>query len=515
MTTFGMILFIIMFAISLASVIFGFLKARKLTKSETPKIINWKQEMKVLIAIGIANAVSWVLWTVGAILWAGSVLKAWEWILTIFGGLLFAFSFYTLVITFVIHYYGKELKKEFDTWLYRIMIISIPLVLIFLFVWTDGFADYLAYPLPLGISFTSGFVYPGQRGNLAWYAIFILSGALAVYFLCDHKFYQQYGQHGLIESTFLVAFPAGIIGARIAYVIGNWEKDGFGNKEWWRIFAIWEGGLTILGGAIAGIVVGVLWFMWRRRGYSIWIAVDIIVPTILIAQGIGRWGNFFNCEVHGNAVDPFSWYWLPKIIFNNMHYSDTGPNLIDKIYVPLFLIEGMINFFGYFVLSYVFGKKLRKYTELGDLAFGYIIWYGLTRTFMEPTRYSSYVMGTDGYWSWMWSLIFIGVGSFLIVMNHFIRYLIKVKKQQLHAKKKWFSNGLIGGAIFFTLGLALIIVGSIMMKNNTFVTQIEFNNFNIGIILLVIGISLFLSIFIYLPYTIEGFKVRKVENSNA
>ena len=143
------------------------------------------------------------------------------------------------------------------------------LILSILFL-TEGYAAHVKYPLPNGLSFSKGFVTPdsGEGTNIAFYALCILSGAIYVYFICDHKLYLEYGKHGIVESTFLVAFPAGILGARIWYVIGNWNME-FAGREWWAMFAIWEGGLTILGGAIMGIVVGVAWYMWRNKGYNI------------------------------------------------------------------------------------------------------------------------------------------------------------------------------------------------------------------------------------------------------
>ena len=107
----------------------------------------------------------------------------------------------------------------------------IPFMMIFFFIFTDGYAAYWTYPLVNGINFDSGFVSPDSSvsPNIAWYALCILGGALFVYFLCDHKMYIQYGKHGLFESTFLVAFPAGILGARLFYVIGNWNLE-FANQ---------------------------------------------------------------------------------------------------------------------------------------------------------------------------------------------------------------------------------------------------------------------------------------------
>ena len=186
--------------------------------------------------------------------------------------------------------------------------------------------------------------------------------------------YKQYGKHGLLESTFFVAFPAGIIGARIFYVVGNYTKE-FANQEWWKVFAINDGGLTILGGAITGIVVGVLWFLWKRRQYSIWVAVDIILPTILIAQAVGRWGNFFNCEVHGLEIDPNLLWWMPKVVVNNAIYSSTQGLLSDgNVYLPLFYIEAVLNLLGYAILGEILPRFFKKQRELGDVAFGYLVW---------------------------------------------------------------------------------------------------------------------------------------------
>ena len=285
----------------------------------------------------------------------------------------------------------------------------------------------------------------------------------------------------------MVAFPAGIIGARLFYVIGNWGKE-FAGEPWYKCFMIWEGGLTILGGALMGIVVGVAWFMWRNKGYSIWLAVDIIVPTILIAQAVGRWGNFFNCEVYGTLQPVKNWFWLPTFIKNNaMYNTNGGVDSIDMIHVPLFFIECLTNFFGYFVIAHVFGKALRKYTELGDLAFGYIIWYGLTRVFMEPLRDPEFNMGNDGYWSWIWSLAFVIGGALAIGINHFVRYL----KSNNQANK---LVHIIGTASVGVVGLALLGVGIGLMSTSTFSKTLALNQFNWGLIVLALGISLLLTL---------------------
>ena len=229
-----------------------------------------------------------------------------------------------------------------------------------------------------------------------------------------------------------------------------------------------------------------------------------------MAQAVGRWGNFFNCEVYGELVNDSAWRFLPKVIWNNMHYDGFGGVAPDgMMYVPLFLIEGIINFFGFFVLAHVFGRALRKYTELGDLCFGYIGWYGLTRVILEPIRDNSFKMG---FWSWFWSFAFVLVSALLIVGNHLIRYLLRKKKGELHVRKNSFEVGLIGTVIVSILSLGMIIPGIIVMASNTFEKTVpQFNPFNIGLTLLVLGLSLLLGLGISIPKIIEGNKLKHAE----
>lgn len=450
--------------------------------------------------------------------WANIQPKIYESIQAILGGMVFSSSIAIAVNSFIVHYYCKGLPEKLDKVLFATTVSGFALSAITLFVTLNGFADYMTYPLVNGFSFLKGFVQPDEGSNIAFYAVCILCGAIMVYFLCDHKLYMEYGKHGLLESTFLVAFPAGIIGARIFYVIGNFNvpssQGGFDGVFDWHVFAIWNGGLTILGGAIVGIVVGVAWFMWRNKGYSIWVTVDIAVPTILLAQAVGRWGNFFNCEVHGLPSDETLWYWLPRVVYNNVHWStSTGSptQLTDgTLYVPLFLIESLVNIFGYTLLAHVFGKALRKSTELGDLAFGYVIWYGLTRTLMEPLRDPAYNMGEDGYWSWVWSMIFVVAGCLLIVGNHLVRYFIRKKKNEPTFRPTTFKNSSILSIALGVVTIALVIVGTVLMINGTFTGKIAYNSFNLGLIILILGISFLLITIIPVFNMISSKKVAQV-----
>ena len=510
-----MVFSIIFLVLGLGALGYGIYDAVKVIKNPSPKTNNYSSIVKKLAIIDAGNAVAFTLCLVFFVLFKDFSLTGGEWVELILGGLIFGFSIAGFIHAFMIHYYCKEIAQKLDKGLFASVIAGVFLVLIGLILFTNSFADYLKYPLPNGISFSKGLVDPSMSGspNIAWYAICILSGAILVYFICDHRLYQEYGKHGIAESTFLIAFPAGIVGARIGYVIGEWNHgphsfaERVANGEWWAPFAIWEGGLTIISGALMGIIVGVLWYIWRNKKYSIWVAVDIIVPTILIAQGIGRWGNFFNCEVHGFQANELAWSWLPKIVYNNAHYSEShGFASNGNIWVPLFFVEFVSNFIGYFVIRFVVGEGLKKYRDLGDLAFLYIFWYGLTRVVMEPLRDSSYNMGNDGYWSWFWSFVFVAVSALCICVNHIVRYLSAKKKGTYVLVKNSLLGGSIASGAFLLGGLGLIIPGAIMMAGSEMCKTIAFNTFNNGLIMLMLGIALLLMLGVTLPYFIEGLK---------
>ena len=306
-----LVLMVIAFLAAIGVFAFGIYKMVNVIKSPTPLATNYPLEIKNNCFLILGSVVASTLGFIFLVRYQNYTLNMGEWTELVFGSALFTLGLTAFVYAFFTHYYAKEIPAKVDKIDFYAIFGGVFFALIGLLLLTNGIADHIPYPLVNGINFQEGFVTPasGVKPNLAWYALCILSGAVLVYVICDHRFYVEYGKHGILESTFFIAFPAGIIGARIGYVIGNWNGDlGTGetfaervaNGEWWSIFAVWEGGLTILGGALTGIVVGVAWFMWRNKGYNIFVAVDIIIPTILVAQAAGRWGNFFNIEVYGN-----------------------------------------------------------------------------------------------------------------------------------------------------------------------------------------------------------------------
>jgi phosphatidylglycerol:prolipoprotein diacylglycerol transferase len=352
---------------------------------------------------------------------------------------LFALSFAILWSAFGLHYGKTKLQdgpKKLFTWL---MFGAIPFSIAFFLLFMQGLGSFLTYPLYNGFGWDNDGTFKMTKAgdsasgfHIAWYGLIILFGALVSYWVADHKFYKEFHKHGILETLILWAFPAGIIGARVWYVVGNWDRE-FADQPWYSVFEIWNGGLTIIGGAFFGVLVGYIFLRLRRKYVDPRWAVDVCVPAVLLAQAIGRWGNFFNCEVYGRVVNiSDGWGWLPNWILGQMNISNSGVALTEgTIHVPLFLIEGMLNIAGYFLIVYGIGKGLKRYTVKGDLAGFYFLWYGVVRFILEPFRDTSFNMGTDDSWSKVNSLIYIIIGVLIIVFLHLHDYCVK------EGHKKW------------------------------------------------------------------------------
>lgn len=351
----------------------------------------------------------------------------------IIGGAFFGLSSSTFVTSFILRYYKTSLESVEQKHIISIvMFSSIPIVFLSLILLMEGLAPYLAYPLTNGITFGgehgidfTTYKNPVSGFHIAFYGVIIVAGAVIVYFICDHKFYQRYHKHGLLDTCFLIAFPMGIVGARLWYCLVLRPDYYLANPL--DIFRIWDGGLAIMGGAILGIISGVTYMMLAKKYINIRKAMDIVVPAILIAQAIGRWGNFFNHEVYGGIVSASDWWFIPTFIRNQMSVSFlNGMPSGNQMFVPLFLIESITNIAGYFIIVYAIGKPLQKYLAWGDLAGCYLIWYGITRIIMEPLRYQEAGQQTDFFsQSFYAAIALVAGGAILIVAFQIYEFAMK------------------------------------------------------------------------------------------
>lgn len=215
--------------------------------------------------------------------------------------------------------------------------------------------------------------------HITWYAVFVLSAAFVCYYLSLRTLKKQGYKTQMFEDFFIYMLPIAIIGARLWFVIFDWQRY---SNDLIRIFYIWEGGLAIHGGIIAATLFG-LWY-FRKRGVDVLRVADAIFPNLLVAQAIGRWGNFINQEAFGEVVKESFYNGWPAFIKDQM--------LINGQYrQPTFLFEGVGNLIGFILITFVYKKYGRQ--KRGDLAFAYITWYGLVRVVVEGMRTDSLMLG--------------------------------------------------------------------------------------------------------------------------
>ena len=215
--------------------------------------------------------------------------------------------------------------------------------------------------------------------KLEWYSVLIIIGAMLgiTMILKEAKRYKFSTDFVFNMLFWTVIF--GIIGARVYYVLFNLELyDSF-----WDACKIWEGGLAIHGGLIAGLLVILLYCRkYKVRAIRMF---DFIVPALLLAQAIGRWGNFFNSEAHGpvTTLAHLQSLHIPSFIIEGMK--------IDGIYyTPTFLYESIWCLIGFIVILIV--RRL-KITKVGQPFALYLMWYGLGRFVIESMRTDSLMLG--------------------------------------------------------------------------------------------------------------------------
>lgn len=215
--------------------------------------------------------------------------------------------------------------------------------------------------------------------SIKWYSVLILVGAtLAIILLMKEGKKFGYSADFLFNLAFWVII-FGIIGARIYYVIFNYKLY----NNFWDIFKIWEGGLAIHGGLIAGALTLYLYCKkYKVRPIRI---VDFAVVGLLIAQAIGRWGNFFNMEAHGpvTTLEQLQSLHIPEFVINGM-------NIGGLYYHPTFLYESLWCLIGFIILMII---RRFKYLKVGQLTGFYFIWYGIGRFFIESLRTDSLMLG--------------------------------------------------------------------------------------------------------------------------
>ena len=215
--------------------------------------------------------------------------------------------------------------------------------------------------------------------TINFYGLIIATGLLLAVFY-GWKRSSQFGikQDDLIDGVLWVT-PVAIIFARLYYCLFNWKAGGYAEDPI-TVFYIWEGGIAIYGSVI-GAVLAIIVFCWYK-GIKLGSVLDLVALGFLIGQFIGRWGNFFNREAYGYETDSF--------LRMGLYLTEDGAvSSVMTYYHPTFLYESLWNMVGFVLLHFV--SKRRQYD--GQIALGYVVWYGLGRTFIEGLRTDSLYWG--------------------------------------------------------------------------------------------------------------------------
>ena len=269
--------------------------------------------------------------------------------------------------------------------------------------------------------------------EVPWYAIFILAGFFICIVLVCYRaktFYKI--KYDCLYYFAIILIPVALFGARF------WSAC-IGDLQWENFFSR-SGGLAIQGGVVAVVIVALIYFplIFRNPKYhvrveagdkvyiekpSLWIILDVITPTILLGQAIGRWGNFFNGEIFGslittdpNAPNSLSWlqHLMPGVYEHMICQVDANGLIKGALYQPLFLYEQMINVPMFFIIYFIL-PNIKK-IKIGVIGSSYFVVYGITRFAMESLRNSAFTFTS----TYVLNGLLLAVGIVLIIIAQFV-----------------------------------------------------------------------------------------------
>lgn len=253
---------------------------------------------------------------------------------------------------------------------------------------------YIAFP-GLGIDefkINSNMVEIGNF-RIAWYGFIIMLGIISAILYVWFRFKEHGMKSDDLMDMALFTVVSGVIGARLYYIIfkldsyiitteGGFFANLFASLG--KMVAIWNGGLAIYGGIIAGGTAAVL--VARHKKMNMLQILDFLAPGVMLAQAMGRWGNFFNAEAHGGVTENFLRMGIRTEYTSFVYYH------------PTFLYESLWNVVGFLAIWLIFikiSKTKHLYKFNGQIFYTYMIWYGLGRAWIEGLRTDSLYLIPD------------------------------------------------------------------------------------------------------------------------
>lgn len=219
--------------------------------------------------------------------------------------------------------------------------------------------------------------------SIRWYGFLIASAVLLGVTLSQTLAKRRHVNPDLISDLAIWLVIAAIPSARLYYVLFQWQEYA---QQPDQIFAIWRGGIAIHGAVIGGLVASLI-FCWIKR-ISFWQIADLIAPSLILGQAIGRWGNFFNSEAFGRPTD------LPWKLYIPLDRRPPGYEGFDYFH-PTFLYESLWNLMVFAILMslFVWGLKPNSKLKTGTLFLVYLVAYSCGRFWIEGLRMDSLMLG--------------------------------------------------------------------------------------------------------------------------
>ena len=239
--------------------------------------------------------------------------------------------------------------------------------------------------LTLAFQFTS----PGptliELGPLVirWYGLLIASAVLIGVSLSQYLAKRRNVDQNLLADLAIWLVIAAIPSARLYYVLFEWEQYAQRPDQ---IIAIWNGGIAIHGAILGGTLAAIIFA--RIQKVSIWQLADLVVPSLILGQAIGRWGNFFNSEAFGDPTDlPWKLYIPPE--------RRPAQFMQFEYFHPTFLYESLWNLMVFGLLMTLFFRDLKRrpHLKVGTLALVYMVAYSTGRVWIEGLRTDSLMIG--------------------------------------------------------------------------------------------------------------------------
>ncbi len=255
------------------------------------------------------------------------------------------------------------------------------------------------------------------------YALIIVCGMISAFFVISALFRRRNMSTDLFLTYFCISLPIAILTTRIFYCI----TDGMPVSEWFSIASIREGGLSIIGGIIGGTTSVVVISIVKKVNF--FRVGDCIVVGLLLAQSIGRWGNYANQEVYGGLVTNEALQFFPFAVYIER---------VEAWHYAFFFYESMVTLTASILMFINAWKNPNKPNGVNTAL--YFVVYGLTRSIMEPLRDPQYILGTGVQWSFVFSLALLIGGLGLLF---YVLYTNKKKEGKIFGSAKGEPYGIV------------------------------------------------------------------------